>query len=417
MLAAQCWFVIFLNAQKALPQVLATPLRDDLGIPFRVTLPTAGMAMLIGGLVTPFGPFLTRAVGVKITMVLCALNIACTVVLTTMATEDWHIIFLWSQCGIAQGVGSSAPRESIAASFETGLFTANAMVLASEATGVLIFLPPLVYITDTLGWRMAMYYLGVFGITSTLVLAAFIFDHPSQIGIRPYGAKDEFVQLQQPPKREKVSLSFICEYLNDSLIIPAAHSSYWVLIITFSACGFASYGIFQVHFIPLAEELGMPRLTAAGLIATLGVADVFGTLASGLITDKLAERHVKYLLAVVYLVRGAFLLLLPSTIGPELYWFTVMLIIGIGLDYVASAPPTFALTYQVFGKERGPAATSWFSAGHAFGAAASATAGTFAEASDAYVPYLVGVGVIIIAAAVLALSMKTTRISFSLDIV
>ena len=161
----------------------------------------------------------------------------------------------------------------------------------------------------------------------------------------------------------------------------------------------------------------MPRLTAAGLIATLGVADVIGTLASGYITDQLAERHVKYLLAVVYLVRGAFLLLLPSTIGPELHWFTVMLIIGIGLDYVASAPPTFALAYQVFGKERGPAATSWFSAGHAFGAAASATAGTFAEASDTYVPYLVGAGVVIIAAAVLALSMKTTRISFSLDIV
>ena len=56
-------------------------------------------------------------------------------------------------------------------------------------------------------------------------------------------------------------------------------------------------------FTPAANDHGMPTTVAAGLLATVGVLDVAGTILSGWLTDRVDPR----LLLVVYYLARVFL--------------------------------------------------------------------------------------------------------------
>jgi predicted MFS family arabinose efflux permease len=138
------------------------------------------------------------------------------------------------------------------------------------------------------------------------------------------------------------------------------------------------------HLIPAAMGHGMGEVAAAGLLATIGVFDLIGTLASGWLTDRYDPRK---LLGWYYGLRGLSLLALPVVIeaqGAGLIAFIVFY----GLDWVATVPPTVALTADTFGRERVGVVFGWIFASHqlgagvaAFGAGASETLlGTYAPA-------------------------------------
>ena len=91
---------------------------------------------------------------------------------------------------------------------------------------------------------------------------------------------------------------------------------------------------------------GIAEVAAAGLLAMIGVFDLVGTLASGWLTDRYDPRK---LLAWYYGLRGLSLLALPFVIesqGAGLVAFVVFF----GLDWVATVPPTVALTADTFGR-------------------------------------------------------------------
>jgi predicted MFS family arabinose efflux permease len=113
----------------------------------------------------------------------------------------------------------------------------------------------------------------------------------------------------------------------------------------------------------------MSATTAAGLLATVGVFDIAGTVASGWLTDKFNPR---VLLAVYYLFRGVGLLLLPQLLAATVHPSMVLFIVVYGLDWVATVPPTAALCRELFG-DRGTIVFGWVFASHQIGAAIAAT--------------------------------------------
>jgi predicted MFS family arabinose efflux permease len=112
----------------------------------------------------------------------------------------------------------------------------------------------------------------------------------------------------------------------------------------------------------------MPTTVAAGLLATIGILDVAGTIFSGWLTDRVDPR---LLLVVYYVGRGISLLLLPSLLSPHAEPGTWVFIIFYGLDWVATVPPTIALCRNYFGI-RTPVVFGWVFASHQFGAAVAA---------------------------------------------
>ena len=92
------------------------------------------------------------------------------------------------------------------------------------------------------------------------------------------------------------------------LLLGARVPAFWLLAGSFAICGMTTNGLIGTHFIPAANDHGMPTTVAAGLLATVGVLDVAGTIFSGWLTDRVDPR---LLLVVYYIGRGLSLLLLP----------------------------------------------------------------------------------------------------------
>ena len=154
---------------------------------------------------------------------------------------------------------------------------------------------------------------------------------------------------------------------------------------------------------------GIPEVTAAGLLAAMGVFDLFGTTASGWLTDRFNSR---ILLFWYYCLRGLSLLFLPIALSTTHVWLAGFAVFY-GLDWIATVPPTVRLTANTFGKENVGVVYGWIGAAHQLGAAAAAlTAGAMrtymGDYRDAF--WLSG-GLCMIAAALL-ISTGTKTASF-----
>src|SRR5262249_45164407 len=65
---------------------------------------------------------------------------------------------------------------------------------------------------------------------------------------------------------------------------------FWLLAGTFFVCGASTNGLIGTHLIPACMDHGIPEVTAAGVLATMGIFDLFGTTASGWLSDRIASR-------------------------------------------------------------------------------------------------------------------------------
>jgi predicted MFS family arabinose efflux permease len=154
----------------------------------------------------------------------------------------------------------------------------------------------------------------------------------------------------------------------DGLGIGARVPAFWLLAGSFAICGMTTNGLIGTHFIPAANDHGMPTTVAAGLLATIGILDVAGTVFSGWLTDRVDPR---LLLVVYYTGRGISLLLLPALLSPQAEPSTWVFVIFYGLDWVATVPPTIVLCRNYFGT-RSPVVFGWVFASHQLGAAIAA---------------------------------------------
>jgi predicted MFS family arabinose efflux permease len=194
----------------------------------------------------------------------------------------------------------------------------------------------------------------------------------------------------------------------DGLRVGARVPAFWLLAGSFAICGMTTNGLIGTHFIPAANDHGMPTTVAAGLLATIGILDVAGTVFSGWLTDRVDPR---LLLVVYYTGRGISLMLLPSLLSPSAEPSTWVFVIFYGLDWVATVPPTIVLCRGYFGA-RTPVVFGWVFASHQLGAAvAAAGAGWLRDAQGNYdLAFYLASGLCALAA-VLCLSVRKAQVT------
>ena len=146
-------------------------------------------------------------------------------------------------------------------------------------------------------------------------------------------------------------------------------------------------------------------MTAAGLLALIGVFDVVGTTASGWLTDRYDPRM---LLLAYYALRGLSLLALPlafDSAHAAMFAFVVVY----GLDWVATVPPTSALATAHFGQQAG-VVFAWIFAAHQLGAATAAWgAGLIRTHTGEYTAAFLAAGVLALVAAGAVLLIRSAR--------
>ncbi|HYB42236.1 MAG TPA: MFS transporter, partial [Candidatus Methylomirabilis sp.] len=143
---------------------------------------------------------------------------------------------------------------------------------------------------------------------------------------------------------------------------------FWLLAGSFFICGLSTNGLIGTHLIPASMEHGIPEVTAAGLLAAMGVFDLVGTTVSGWLSDRWDNRR---LLCWYYGLRGLSLLFLPYALDSRFLGLAAFAVFY-GLDWIATVPPTVRLTADTFGREKVGIMFGWIGASHQLGAAVAA---------------------------------------------
>lgn len=391
-------FVAILGAAgfRSVPGVMMNPLHHEFGWSHGTVGLAMSVNMMLFGLTAPFAAAMMDRFGVRPVLTVALLLIATGSAASVAMTASWQLVVLW---GVLVGTGTGAISMGFVATVATRWFEARrglvtGVLTAASATGQLIFLPIVAEITTRHGWRWASVIVAAAALAVVPLVLVFMRNYPQDKGLAPYGATATAEPAVVPASSFRAAF--------DGLLIGARVRVFWLLAASFAICGMTTNGLIGTHFIPAANDHGMPTTVAAALLATIGILDVAGTVFSGWLTDRVDPR---LLLVIYYTGRGISLLLLPSLLSPHAEPSTWVFVIFYGLDWVATVPPTIVLCRTYFGA-RTPVVFGWVFASHQIGAAiAAAGAGKLRDLQGNYdVAFYSAAGLCAIAA-VLCLSI------------
>jgi len=388
---------------RSAPSVLMIPLEDSFGWGRDEISLAISVNVLLFGLTAPFAAALMERFGIRKVVMTALTTVGLGAGSTIFITQPWHLVALW---GVIVGIGTGSMALVFAATIANRWFITNrglviGILTAASATGQLIFLPGLSALAADHGWRAISITVALGAFVMVPVIALFLRERPSDIGMKPYGAPMNWVE---PPRNNANAAVVAIETLKSAMKI----RNFWYLTGSFFVCGLSTSGLIGTHFIPAAHDHGMGQVAAASLLALVGVFDVVGTLASGWLTDRIDP---KKLLFFYYFLRGISLFLLPSILFSTVHPSTLVFVIFYGLDWVATVPPTVILCRTVLGPEKATVVYGWVFAAHQVGGSIAALGAGIARVhlgDYASAFYLSGFLCIITAWAVLRISDQSS---------
>ncbi len=378
---------------RAAPGVLIVPLEQAFGWNAATISGAISLNILLGGLVGPFGAALIQRIGMRGTVLISLTLLAAGAGGATFATRPWELYATW---GVLVGIGSGAGMVGMATAVANRWFVARrglvvGLLTASNASGQLVFLPLLASLAEHLGWQSVPWLVALVILALIPVVALVLAESPGSVGLGPYGAAAEPPIVRSTANPVVVALS--------GLRRGVGSLDFWLLFLSFAVCGFSTNGLVATHLIPYCIDHGIPAVTAASLLAAIGVFDLIGTTASGWLTDRY---NARVLLFWYYGLRGLSLVVLPFT-NFDMVSLSVFAVFY-GLDWVATVPPTVALTNEVFGKRDAPVIVSWIVCGHQIGGAIAAVgAGVMRNETGSYLGAFIASGAACLIASLLVL--------------
>jgi sugar phosphate permease len=332
--------------------VMVKPLEQEFGWDRAEISLALAIGLLANGLGAPFGGRLIDRFGPRLVIIG---SLAGTIT-ATVGTIGMHtIIELTWWWGVVAGLSSGTLGGTLGAVVANRWFVARrglvtGLLGGGASAGQLIFIPLLMNLTVTIDWRAALVLMvGLLGILLPTALVV-VRDRPSSVGLEPYGAAAAPATALASAAR------------STPLGTAIRTADFWLLAGSYFVCG-ATTGIVAIHFIPHAIEHGFTEYVAASTLALIGALNIIGTLSSVYLTDQFNPR---LLLAAFYGLRAASLVLLPTVSTEAGLWVFALIF---GLDYIATLPPTVALTADRFGKASLGSILGWIFFSHQLGSA------------------------------------------------
>jgi len=146
--------------------------------------------------------------------------------------------------------------------------------------------------------------------------------------------------LKEPPQAAHTGFQ---QSIGQALREAFGYRSFQLLMAGYFVCGFQVVFI-GVHMPSYLKDQGMAPGVATTALALIGLFNVFGTYATGVLGQRLAKRHI---LATIYALRSlAIVLFLWLPLSPvSVYVFSATM----GLLWLSTVPPTNAVVAQIFG--------------------------------------------------------------------
>jgi sugar phosphate permease len=360
-------------AVRATPSVLIVPLEQAFGWSSGTISFAIAINIVLYGLMGPFSGALMQRFGIRRTVLVALTLLAASVGASSFMTQPWQLVLSW---GIAVGLGSGATALVLGATIVNRWFAERqgvvmGFITASTATGQLVFLPMLASVADKAGWRPVVWIAAAVAAAMIPIVALLLPDSPADIGLKRYGGEEESdaaVTTRTNPLG--IALS--------ALGRASRSGGFWLLFASFFICGASTNGLIGTHLISYCIDHGMPAVEGATLLAAMGICDIIGTTGSGWLSDRYDSR---ILLMTYYGLRGLALLYLPYGFISESHGLSLFAVFY-GLDWIATVPPTVALTRQAFGAEKAGLVFGWIMAAHQVGAAVAASFAGFIRTTE-----------------------------------
>lgn len=265
---------------RSMPGVLIVPFQDEFGWSRGSISSVISIGILLYGLVGPFSAILLLRFGIRKMVVISLTVLGASLALTPIMNALWQFELLWGLVsGLATGMMANVLGVTVSGNwFQKRRGLVVGILTASAATGQLLFLPLLAIITVDAGWRYAMITIVAVIAVLMVIVAVWMRDHPYDLGLAPYGS----TEVVKPEQIKENALLAPLIALRSAL----TNRTFWLLAGTFFFCGYSTNGLIGTHFIPAGHDHGIPEVTTAGMLATMGVFDLLGTTLSGWLSDR-----------------------------------------------------------------------------------------------------------------------------------
>ena len=197
---------------------------------------------------------------------------------------------------------------------------AMGVAAAAGSFGQFLMVPTEGFLIDSLGWQQAL----------VVLSAAALLMMPLAWGLREpdfRGGAGHF--------REQSIMQALREAFH--------YRSFQLLMAGYFVCGFQVVFI-GVHMPSYLKDMGLPSNVASTSLALIGLFNVFGTYAAGVLGQRLQKKNI---LAFIYLSRAVIIsvfLLVPLS-PMSVYVFSAVM----GMLWLSTVPPTNATVAQIFG--------------------------------------------------------------------
>ena len=350
---------------RSTPGILMVPLEEEFHWSRATIASAVSINLILYGCIGPFAAAIMEKFGVRRSVLSALALVALGVASTSFMRQSWQLILLW---GFVVGSGTGFLATVLAATVAARWFTARrglviGLLSGGAASGQLLFLPVMAGITAHFGWRTTVIAVSTVALLVIPIVAFFMRERPSDVGLMPYG-ESGVPKPVAPSKGNPLVLAF------RALGEAARVRDFWLLAGTFFICGASTNGLIGTHLIPACIDQGIAEVTAAGMLAVIGVFNFIGTTGSGWLSDRVDNR---VLLCIFYALRGLSLIYLPFSFVT--FYGLSLFAVFYGLDWFATVSPTVRLITNTFGREKAGIVYGWVFVAHQLGGASAAFLG------------------------------------------
>ena len=393
--AATFFAAIIAVGARSSQTMLIVPLEKEFGTATTPVISAAiAVTIVLMGLAGPFVAGIYDRFGIRRTVGIALVVLGLMAALSSLVNAAWQLIPVW---GIGMGVAVGSVGGTLGATIVTRWFDEHRGLVigifsAATQTGQLVFLPLYGWMLEHHDWRYCSLVVAAICLGIAPLFIFVMRERPGDVGLRKLGSN---VDDAAPVHAQNAFHRAINELKSAS-----KSTNFWLLAGSFFICGASTNGLIGAHLVPACGDHGIPETRAAGLLVTMGLFDLVGTIASGWLSDRWSSN---WLLFWYYGLRGISLIFLPIAFGAQTLGLPIFAVFY-GLDWIATVPPTLKLTMNTFGSERSPVVFGWVLAMHQLGAGAIAFgAGLIRVSSGSYDAAFVTSGVLCCIAAAMVL--------------
>tara|TARA_B100000949_G_scaffold108626_1_gene96421 strand:- start:3215 stop:4408 length:1194 start_codon:yes stop_codon:yes gene_type:complete len=278
---------------------------------------------------------------------------------------------------------------------------AMSLSAAGGSIGPLLFAPFCAFLIEAFDWRTAFLFIGGMVLFIGAPLSAlFIRDDP--LGQIPDSERDD-PGIQD---KEEVQVEMEGPLFTSRWKQALSTSPFWQLSAAYLVCGITT-NIISVHFVPFAEDQGVPKITAATIFGIMMGLNSVGVISAGVLSQKFSQHRV---LGFTYALRGVAYIALLTIGGTTGMWAFALIA---GMSWIATASVTSSLVADIYGVRNLGTLNGMSNMVHQIGGALSVlVAGELQALTGSYeIPFAIA-GATLLFASIAAFSVKEKKYSY-----